>query len=201
MYSVIRRYQGNPSDLDELFRLVRDQGQGLITSVPGFIAYTLVRDDQGQGGSLGVFDDKKGADESTRRAAQFVRERLPNLRLQAPSVIEGPVVVRKVTAAPSSFIVTRRYQFDPKDIDEIVRRVETGFVPIISQSPGFCGYAVIDAGDGVLVTVSTFESQQQSERSVQDAREWVQQNLSSMVKGPPEVWAARVTARWRRPTA
>jgi hypothetical protein len=40
---------------------------------------------------LSVFQDKAGADESVRLAADYVREHLSKVLSQKPEVIEGPV--------------------------------------------------------------------------------------------------------------
>ena len=50
----------------------------------------------------------------------------------------------------------RRYD-GVSDVDEVIRRVEEGFVPILSGTPGFIAYYAIDQGDGtgeVAVTVA-----------------------------------------------
>ena len=52
----------------------------------------------------------------------------------------------------------RRYE-GLSSIDEIVKRVEEGFVPIISEGRGFVAYYLVDAGDGIGATISVFESQ------------------------------------------
>ena len=41
----------------------------------------------------------------------------------------------------------RRYQVDSSNVDEIIRQVNEGFVPIISSVTGFIAYQAIDAGD------------------------------------------------------
>ena len=51
----------------------------------------------------------------------------------------------------------RRYETDPGSVDELMRRVEEGFVPIISKAPGFVAYYALDAGDGVVASITVFE--------------------------------------------
>ena len=45
----------------------------------------------GEGASLGVFEDKAGADESVRLAAEYVKQCLSKLLTQKPEIIEGPI--------------------------------------------------------------------------------------------------------------
>jgi hypothetical protein len=46
---------------------------------------------RGEGASIGVYQDKAGADESVRQTAQFVRDHMSKLLTQKPEIIEGPV--------------------------------------------------------------------------------------------------------------
>ena len=44
--------------------------------------------------STGIFQDRTGADESNRRAAEWAREKLASLAPNAPQVTEGEGVVQ-----------------------------------------------------------------------------------------------------------
>jgi hypothetical protein len=41
------------------------------------------------------------------------------------------------------FVAIRYYQTDPGSVDEVVRRVKEGFVPLIRDTPGFVSYLVL----------------------------------------------------------
>ncbi|MFJ1567855.1 hypothetical protein ACIOG8_27175 [Streptomyces erythrochromogenes] len=91
MYAVIRRYEG-VTDPAEAGRLV-DQGfVTLLRRVPGFVSYYWVDAGDGVMVSTSVFEDRAGADESVRRAADFVRENLAALLPTPPQVTAGQVV-------------------------------------------------------------------------------------------------------------
>ena len=53
------------------------------------------------------------------------------------------------------YVAVRRYEgvTDPKKVAQLG---EEGFVPIISEMPGFVAHYLVDAGDGVMVTTSVF---------------------------------------------
>ena len=74
----------------------------------------------------------------------------------------------------------------PGAVPEITRRIQDGFVSIVSKLPGFVNYYVVRAEDDVVVTVSIFDSQASAEASNQKAAEWVRQNLSDLVATPLE---------------
>ena len=91
MHAVVRRY----SRFATLARaLIENEAEvrGLLTGVPGFVAYYAVR-----AGSdvttITVCDDQAGTAESTRRAADWVK-RQDLGGGGAPEVIEGEVFLR-----------------------------------------------------------------------------------------------------------
>ena len=68
------------------------------------------------------------------------------------------------------------------------------FVPLLKDMPGFVAYYEIDAGNGVMVTISVFEDQAGEEASTEKATEWVRENVASIAPNPPEVTAGEVVA-------
>lgn len=96
----------------------------------------------------------------------------------------------------AGYLVVRKYQLQPgASFDELVRRVEEGFVPIISGVPGFVDYYIVDTGDGGQISVSVFADQAGADESTQRAAGWVEQNLLDLVQTPPEVTAGTVRLR------
>ncbi len=84
------------------------------------------------------------------------------------------------------FVAIRYYQTDPGSVDEVVRRVKEGFVPLIRDTPGFVSYLVLAPSEreDELVSVSVFESQEGAEGSNEKAEAWVRQNLSELLLLP-----------------
>jgi hypothetical protein len=91
MYAVVRRYEGvtNPA---EAARRVREEFIPLLREVPGFVAYYVVDAAGGVIASTSVFQDQAGSAESTKRAADWVRENLASLIPNPPQVTAGEVV-------------------------------------------------------------------------------------------------------------
>ena len=85
----------------------------------------------------------------------------------------------------------RRYD-GVSDVDEIIRRVEEGFVPILSGTPGFIAYYAIDQGDGTVASISVFENQAGADESNQRAAGWVKENLAALITNPPQITAGEV---------
>ena len=86
----------------------------------------------------------------------------------------------------------RRYSTDPRGVGELVDRVEQGFVPIVSKAPGFVAYYVVDAGNGIVASISIFESQAGAEQSNRAAADWVGRSIASLLPTPPEITAGEV---------
>jgi antibiotic biosynthesis monooxygenase len=90
------------------------------------------------------------------------------------------------------YVVIRRYEADIASSDEVVRRVREGFLPLIRQRPGFVAYHLVDAGDGVITSISIFRDHGEANESTRDAAEWVKANLAELVQGPPEIISGEV---------
>lgn len=69
----------------------------------------------------------------------------------------------------------RRYEgLIPDRIKELIKRVEEGFVPIVSAGEEFLRSHLVNAGDGVITTISMFDTQTAAEQSNKAAASWVQ---------------------------
>jgi hypothetical protein len=87
MYTVIRRYTAAAPLIEEMGRKSEDV-ERLIGSVPGFVAYQAVRADDTLV-TVTVCRDRAGSEETTRRAAEWVRDNIPPGAMGAPEVTEG----------------------------------------------------------------------------------------------------------------
>ena len=84
--------------------------------------------------------------------------------------------------------VIRRYE-GVGDTAEAARRAVEEFGPMLSEQPGFQGYYVVDAGDGVLATITVFETEEAAVESTGAAAAWVSENMSELVPNAPQVTA------------
>ncbi len=90
MYAAIRRYR--TPDIQELARRVQEEFVDMIGDVPGFVGYYVVDGGDGNVASITVCEDRAGVDESTRRAAAWVNDRVSDLIEGGPDVMAGEVV-------------------------------------------------------------------------------------------------------------
>jgi hypothetical protein len=86
------------------------------------------------------------------------------------------------------YVAVRRYE-GVRDPQKVAQLVDEGFVPIISEMPGFVAYYFVDAGDGVMVSTGVFEHKDAEEQSTYRAGEFVQEHLAPLLPNPPQVTA------------
>ena len=91
------------------------------------------------------------------------------------------------------YAAVRRYEGITNDA-EAGRLVGESFVPLLEDVPGFIAYYWIDAGNGVMASLSLFESQEGANRSVEIARAWVAENAPMLFPNPPRVTEGPVVA-------
>ena len=91
MYAVVRSYSGHgASELFDQLEQRNEEVKDLIGGVPGFVSYTALRSDNG-GSTVTVCQDKTGTDESSRRAAEWVKENI-SATANPPEITEGGTV-------------------------------------------------------------------------------------------------------------
>ena len=89
------------------------------------------------------------------------------------------------------YVAVRRFE-GVTDSQKVAQVAEEGFVPIISDLPGFVAHYTVDAGDGVMVGISVFEHKAAEEESTFLAGEFVAEHLEPLMPNPPQVTAGEV---------
>src|SRR5207249_3912074 len=93
MYVVVRSYsEQGASALFDLLGEREDDVKTLIGGVPGFVSYAAFRSGDG-GMTVTICQDKAGTDESSRRAAEWVKENV-NTTVDPPAITEGSTVLQ-----------------------------------------------------------------------------------------------------------
>jgi Antibiotic biosynthesis monooxygenase len=191
MHGVLRRYTLKPKDVDEVIRRIAEGGVPIIKAIPGFVSYAITDAGNGTLVTYSVYENSAGTEESTKKAASWVKENIASMLPAPPQVFAGVVRVREVKEQPK-YGVMRRYQIDPKNMEQIVERAKSGFLPLVNHLPGFASYSILDTGKGTLVTLSGFTTQSGAAESTKAAANFVKENLSGLVPNPPEVTSGEV---------
>ena len=90
----------------------------------------------------------------------------------------------------------RRYEgVDPTRADELAKKVDESLIPRLSKLPGFSGYYLIEAGNGIMSSINVFENSTQADESNRVATSWVrEEHLETALPNEPQLTAGEVVA-------
>jgi hypothetical protein len=94
------------------------------------------------------------------------------------------------------FATIRRYEaVDSARTPELVKQADETLIPRLEQVPGFGGYYLIDAGNGVLSSIGLFDSAEHADLSSHVAADWVREHkLEEVLPDTPKVTTGEVVA-------
>ncbi len=94
----------------------------------------------------------------------------------------------------------RRYEaIDQARTSELVKKAEDGLLPRLSQLPGFNGYYLIEADQGIMSSVGFFDTAEDAEESNRVASNWVrEEKLESALPNPPKITSGVVVTHTTR---
>jgi hypothetical protein len=95
------------------------------------------------------------------------------------------------------FATIRRYEsVDQSRTSELVKKADDSLVPSLSELPGFNGYYLIEAGDGVISSVGLFDTPEHAEESTRVASDWVrEEKLETALPNPPKITSGEVVVQ------
>jgi hypothetical protein len=98
------------------------------------------------------------------------------------------------------FATIRRYEaVDQGRISEFVKTADETLVPSLSELPGFSGYYLIEAGNGVMSSIGFFDTKEQADESARIAANWVrEQKLETALPNPPKITSGEVVVHKTR---
>jgi len=85
--------------------------------------------------------------------------------------------------------ILRRYEgVEPSRTMELTRKVDNELIPKLKELPGFSGYYLIEAGNGVMTSISLFDTAEQADKSSRIASNWVRdEKLESALPNAPKI--------------
>jgi hypothetical protein len=101
------------------------------------------------------------------------------------------------------YATIRRYEgVDATRTDEVVGKVNTTLVPQLRKLPGFSGYYLIEAGNGVLSSLGLFDNSSQADESTKVVSKWIaDENFKTVIPNPPKLTSGTVVAHSDSPLA
>jgi hypothetical protein len=90
----------------------------------------------------------------------------------------------------------RRYEgVDTARTNEVSGKVKQTLVPQLRELPGFVGYYLIEADNGVLSSLGVFETSEQADESTKIVEKWItDENFTSAIPNAPKITSGRVVA-------
>jgi len=90
----------------------------------------------------------------------------------------------------------RRYDgVDQNRTAELTRKVNESLVPKLSKLPGFAGYYLVEAGNGVFSSLGLFETPEQGLESTKFVATWIRdEKLDTMIPNEPKITSGNVVA-------
>jgi hypothetical protein len=99
MYATIRRYTPKTAttkeNIESLKRRIEQNFVPIAQEIRGFHSYAVLNVGNKELFSINIFEDREGAAESSRRAAEFVQKDPLKDQLSKPEVFEGELLVLK----------------------------------------------------------------------------------------------------------
>ena len=91
----------------------------------------------------------------------------------------------------------RRYEgVDASRTNELTGKVNEKLVPQLRKLPGFSGYYLIEAGNGVLSSLGLFETSDQAGESTKVVSKWItDENFNSAIPNAPKITSGKVVAQ------
>jgi len=92
------------------------------------------------------------------------------------------------------FATIRRYDaIDQTRISELVKKTDETLLPSLTELPGFSGYSLLEAGNGVLSSISYFDTSEHADESTRLASNWVrEQKLETVLPNAPKITSGEV---------
>jgi hypothetical protein len=91
----------------------------------------------------------------------------------------------------------RRYDgVDQNRITELTGKVNETLVPKLRTLPGFKGYYLIEAGNGVFSSLGLFETREQGEESTRVVTSWIHdEKLETLIPNEPKITSGKIIAQ------
>ena len=90
----------------------------------------------------------------------------------------------------------RRYEgVDTTRMNEVIGKANETLVPQLRELPGFSGYYLIDAGNGVLSSCGLFETSEQADESKNLVTKWISdENFNTVIPNSPKITSGKIVA-------
>ena len=91
-------------------------------------------------------------------------------------------------------VTIRRYDgVDQNRSTELIRKSDETLLPKLNKLPGFLGYYLVDAGNGIFTSLSLFETPEQGLESTKIVATWIRdEKFDAIIPNKPMITAGNV---------
>jgi len=88
--------------------------------------------------------------------------------------------------------ISRYDGVDTTRMNEVTSKVNQTLVPQLRELPGFAGYFLIEADNGVQTSLSLFETSEQADKSTKVVKNWISdENLGRTLPNAPKITSGK----------
>ena len=94
------------------------------------------------------------------------------------------------------FATIRSYHgVDQTRAAELTDKVNETLMPLLKELPGFDGYYLVDAGNGLFTSLGLFETREQGQASTKLVSKWIRdEKLDRLMPNEPKITSGKVVA-------
>ena len=98
------------------------------------------------------------------------------------------------------FATIRRYEgVDVARTSELVKKADETLAPTLSELPGFSGYYLVEAGDGIITSIGFFDTPEHADESTKVATAWIREHkFESAMPNAPKITNGEVVVQKTR---
>ena len=95
------------------------------------------------------------------------------------------------------FATIRSYHgVDQNRVAELTTKVNETLVPQLQELPGFAGYYLVEAGNGIFTSFGMFKTPEQAEASTKLVARWIHdEKLEVLMPNEPKITSGKIVAK------
>jgi len=84
-------------------------------------------------------------------------------------------------------MILRRVKVQPGLVEESIRRIEQGLMPLVKGEQGFVEFYLVQIGENEGLSITIFETREQAEEGNRKSLEWAKEQILPLAQGPAEM--------------
>ncbi|MHB8645218.1 MAG: antibiotic biosynthesis monooxygenase [Thermomicrobiales bacterium] len=180
-YARIALYTADPDAMEEVLRKAEAELVPMNRQQPGFRSYSAFRTGADSVISITGWEAEEQANQANERLAGWVRREFGS-SLRSVEAHVGEVTLFNGAQGGPGYGRIAVWRFKPAAVEQLVKDVETEFVPLVARQPGFVRYAVCRTGAASSVSVAVYASRAAADAAATQIAPWVEQHTTGAVE-------------------